>query len=93
MSIFTVAFWKDAAERAVKTFAQTAAATLGGNAVNLLDLDWKQVLLVSAGSTLMSVLTSIASTPREDTISPASAVKQPEPELGRHAKPDDPDAE
>jgi ABC-type lipoprotein release transport system permease subunit len=79
MSIWNASFWKDAAERAIKTFAQTAAATLGGNATNLLSLDWKQVLLVSAGATLMSVLTSIASSPRDGTMSPASAAKPAAP--------------
>lgn len=78
MSIFTTAFAKDAAERAIKTAAQTALSALGLNSVTLLSIDWVQLLSLSGGAALVSVLTSIISTRREDTISPASAAKPPE---------------
>jgi hypothetical protein len=61
MSIFTRDFAKDAAERAVKTIAQAAAALLGGAGFGLLDVDWVSVLSVSGLAGVVSVLTSIAS--------------------------------
>jgi hypothetical protein len=46
-------------ERAVKTVAQVAIATIGVNAVGLLDVEWVQVLSVSALAGVMSLLTSV----------------------------------
>ena len=57
----TGSFWDQAIERAVKTLAQTAVATISGNAVGLLDLDLVQVASVSGLAALLSVLTSIGS--------------------------------
>lgn len=54
-------FWKDVAERCVKTFAQTLVALLGAGAIDILNIDWKARVSVSAGAALVSVLTSIAS--------------------------------
>lgn len=59
--IFDKRFWIAATERAVKTFAQTLIALIGTTAVTIVDLDWLQMLGVSATATLLSVLTSIAS--------------------------------
>lgn len=73
--MLTGQFWADAAERAVKTFAQSALATLGAGAVDILSVNWVAVLAVGAGAAVVSVLTSLASEPRSDTLSPASAVK------------------
>lgn len=63
MSIYTTkAFWVAAGERAVKTAAQTAAATIGTDAlVSASDLDYLALGSVSAGAALLSVLTSLAS--------------------------------
>lgn len=61
MSFATSTFWKDALERAVKTFAQTLVALLGAGAVDILTIDWQARLSVAAGAALVSVLTSIAS--------------------------------
>jgi hypothetical protein len=52
-------YWAFAGERAVKTVAQVAIATIGVNAVGLLDVDWVQVLSVSALAGVMSLLTSV----------------------------------
>ena len=57
----TGSFWAQTIERAVKTLAQTAVATISGNAVGLLDLDLVQVASVSGLAALLSVLTSIGS--------------------------------
>ena len=48
-----------AGERAVKTIAQVALATIGVNAAGILDVDWVQVLSVSALAGVMSLLTSV----------------------------------
>jgi len=52
-------YFSFAGERAVKTCAQVAIATIGVNAVGLLDVDWVQVLSVSALAGVMSLLTSV----------------------------------
>ena len=72
--MWTLKFWKDAAERAIKTTAQTALATMGTTAVAITSLDWGQIAAISATGGVLSILTSIASTGRGDADS-ASLVK------------------
>jgi len=52
-------YFSFAGERAVKTVAQVAIATIGVNAVGLLDVDWVQVLSVASLAGVMSLLTSV----------------------------------
>ncbi|WP_347962760.1 holin [Lactococcus formosensis] len=59
--MFTKTFWKDTAERAVKTFAQSLAAVLTAGATGVLDVDWKNAVSVALLATLVSVFTSIGS--------------------------------
>jgi hypothetical protein len=59
--MFTAAFWRATAERAVKTFAQTLVALLSAGAFNVLKAEWQESLGVAAGAAVLSVLTSIAS--------------------------------
>lgn len=59
--MFTLTFWKDAFERAVKTFAQAAVAVLTANATGLLDADWVTVASVAGLAAVVSVLTSVGS--------------------------------
>ena len=59
--MFTAAFLKAVAERAIKTFAQAAAALLVGNGTGLLDTDWAAVLSVAGIAAVVSILTSIGS--------------------------------
>lgn len=61
--MFTLTFWRDAIERAVKTAAQTAVALIGTGAVGIIEVDWYNVLSVSIVAALVSVLTSVASDP------------------------------
>jgi len=53
------AYWGFAGERAVKTVAQVAIATIGVSAVGILDVDWSQVASVAALAGVMSLLTSV----------------------------------
>ena len=55
-------WWKAAAIRAVKTLAQTAAATVGTAAV-LTEVNWPVVVSASALAALLSFLTSLAGLP------------------------------
>jgi hypothetical protein len=52
-------YWAFSGERALKTVAQVALATIGVTAVGILDVDWVQVLSVSALAGVMSLLTSV----------------------------------
>lgn len=54
---------KAAGIRAIKTFAQTAVAMLGGEMVGLMDVEWVAVLSVSATAAVVSLLTSVAGLP------------------------------
>ena len=74
MNYLTAAFWRDAAERAVKTFAEAALATLGAGALNVVTVDWIGVLSLGAGASVLSLLASVASAGL-GTPGTASAVK------------------
>jgi hypothetical protein len=56
-------------ERALKTCAQVALATIGVNAAGLLDVDWVQVLSVSALAGVMSLLTSVLTYDKPNRVS------------------------
>ena len=58
----TKLWFKAAGVRAVKTAAQTAAATIGTSAI-LSQVDWKVVVSASLRAGLLSVLTSVAGLP------------------------------
>lgn len=62
--LWTREFWVGAAERAVKTVAQTVVAVVGVAGTGLLSVDWVQTLSVAAAAGLASVLTSIADADR-----------------------------
>jgi hypothetical protein len=57
------AFWAQSAERAVKTFAQSAIALLTGQGIGLLDINWMHVFSVAGLAAVVSVLTSVGSGP------------------------------
>ena len=52
-------YWSFSGERALKTCAQVAIATIGVGAVGILDVDWVNVASVSALAGVMSLLTSV----------------------------------
>lgn len=62
MKVFTIAWLKAAAVRALKTVAQTAVATIGTSAV-MSEVNWIAVLSASALAGVLSILTSIAGLP------------------------------
>ncbi|SDR76114.1 holin [Corynebacterium timonense] len=82
--MFATTFWKGAAERAVKTFAQSLVAAIGvGTAVPVWELGWEEMLGIAATATVLSVLTSIAS---------AGAAEPGTPSLVTTTEPRDTDA-
>jgi hypothetical protein len=59
-------YWSYAGERAIKTVAQTAIATLtAAGVVGVLDIDAVQLFSVSALAGLMSLLTSVLAYDKE----------------------------
>ncbi|ORV20190.1 hypothetical protein AWB98_29480 [Mycolicibacterium conceptionense] len=75
--MWSLTFWKDTAERALKSFAQGVILTLGGGAVNVLTIDWLTLAGAGGGAALLSVLTSIVSAgvANKGTASMTSAVE------------------
>lgn len=62
--LWTLAFWKGLAERAIKTFAQSFIAALGvlgviGGTSGLTEVPWLDALSIAGLATLFSVVTSI----------------------------------
>lgn len=60
-TIYSVSFWKDAGERAAKSAAQAGLLVLGGDAINVITLDWLTLGGAFGGGALLSLLTSVAS--------------------------------
>lgn len=80
--LFTVSFWLDAAERAIKTFAQTLVAVIGVDKVTAVAMSWRDWLLGAGFAAGLSVLTSVASASKGGTESPASLVPNMNPPEG-----------
>jgi hypothetical protein len=59
--LFTLTFWLDALERAIKTAAQTVLGLIGTNVVDATSLDWQEIGVATAFTTGLSILTSIVS--------------------------------
>jgi len=58
--VYTITFWKDAAERAIRTAAQALLALWATDVSGVLAVDWVQAGSVSALAALMSLLMSVA---------------------------------
>lgn len=65
-SIASTSFWAASAERALKTTCQVAVSLLAVGTTGILDVDWLNVLSVSALAGVVSVLTSVASAASTD---------------------------
>jgi hypothetical protein len=59
--MFTKLFWKDATERAIKTFAQFYVTLAATQALDVFTMDWKALIGVSVGGALLSYATSLVS--------------------------------
>ena len=68
---YWMAWAKAALIRALKTAAQTLAALIGTGAVSIIELDWMQMLGVTATAAVLSVLTSLAGLPEIDDVKPS----------------------
>jgi hypothetical protein len=66
--MWTAVFWKDAAERALKTAAQALLSLwlVGDVMFSLFAVDWASALSVAAGAAVVSLLTSVVSAPVAD---------------------------
>lgn len=53
-------FFRDAAERAVSTFAQSVLSVLGMDVLDVFSVDWKGAVGVGLGGALLSLLKSVA---------------------------------
>ena len=60
--VFTIEWLKAAGIRALKTFAQTAVATIGSTAV-ISEVNWGLVISASVLAGVLSLLTSVAGLP------------------------------
>ena len=60
--MFTIKFWKDAGERAIRTAAQALLALWATDISGVLAVDWVQAASVAALAALTSVLMSIVAT-------------------------------
>ena len=81
--IWTTAFWKGAAERAIKTFFQVFVALIGTSAVIVQDVDWVYIASGSVLATILSIATSIGNasfTSGEET------VVSPDPQIFREGR-------
>lgn len=69
--MFSKIFWKDAAERAIKTFAQViislVAVAVPVSGFELLEVSWMPVLLTALVASALSILMSLASSLKGDS--------------------------
>ena len=66
-----VDFWKQAGERAVRTFAQVLLSMIVVGETGFLNVDWVQALSVSGLAALASVLMSVSATAVGDEGTPS----------------------
>jgi hypothetical protein len=83
--MFTLAFWKAATERAVKSFAQAilTAYFVGDVALNALQADWVNMLGFGLGGAAFSILTSLAFGAGDGN--PSATNAETTPNGGKHA--------
>jgi hypothetical protein len=87
--MFTLTWLKDAAERALKTAAQSILGILTLGGVDVVHLNWGDTFAIAGTATVISVLTSIVSVGVGNS-GTASLTNAVEPATsGRHALPED----
>lgn len=70
--MFTKSFWKQVAERALKSAGQAVLGLwVGAEAFNVWDADWKRAGGVALGAAALSVVTSLASSAFGSASSPS----------------------
>lgn len=71
--MWSLAFWKAAAERAIKSAAQGVLWTwvVGDKIASLMTFDWQAAAYGAGGMALFSLLTSIVSVPASGTNGPS----------------------
>ena len=68
-------FWRQAAERAVKTAAQAVALALGGDVANVLHVGPGVFISAAVGGFVLSLMTSIATAPVGQPDDPSAVAK------------------
>lgn len=78
--LVTGSFWRQAAERAAKTAAQTLVVVWGGldGLLDVFAIDWSSGIGVAVGGALLSLVTSVASAPVGDNGSPSLVAVEPD---------------
>ena len=86
-------FWEATAERAAKTFAQTAVSGFTANQFGILDAPWGPVASLAGMAAVLSVLSSIASarTGGGPSLTNSEVIRADQTYEPRHAGPDTPD--
>ena len=72
VTMWSLSFWKQTAERAVKTAAQVALSFWVVGQTGVLDVDWQQFASVTALAAAASVLTSLVSSGVNDPENPSA---------------------
>ncbi len=70
--MWALSFWKQTAERAIKTAAQVALSFFVVGQTGVLDVDWQQFASVTAVAGIASVLTSMVSSGVNDPENPSA---------------------
>ena len=58
--MFTLAFWRATAERAISTAAQSALLIIGADQFNVVSVDWLTIAGFSAGGAALTVIKAMA---------------------------------
>lgn len=58
--MFTLAFWKATAERALSTAAQSALLIIGADQINVVNVDWLGIAGFAAGGAALTIIKALA---------------------------------
>lgn len=75
--MFTINFWKQAAERALKSAAQGLLGMWALDGFNVLDADWGLAAGVAAGAAVLSLLSSVVTSGVGESGDPSMVTKDP----------------